>query len=61
MNCLATTALDPSFLRAVVLTVGFKPKPAQQAQAALLMIGLQKEEFTAADISAGPIFADPAS
>ena len=29
MNSLATTTLDPSFLRAIVLITNFKPNPTQ--------------------------------
>src|SRR5438552_19108355 len=47
---IATTTLDPSFLRAVVLMTGFKPSPMRNAQAALLAIGLRMAEFTAADL-----------
>ena len=47
-----TTTLDPSFLRAVCLLVSFKPKAMIRAQAALLLIGLQHPEFTAADLPA---------
>ena len=45
-----TITLDPQFLRAVCLLTGFKPHPMRRCQAALLMIGLQCESFTAADL-----------
>lgn len=45
-----TTTLDPSFLRAIVLMSGFRGKPMQSAQAALLLIGLHKETFLASDL-----------
>jgi len=45
-----TTTLDPQFLRAVVLMTGFKPSPMRNAQAALLMMGMKAQEFTAAEL-----------
>ena len=44
------TSLDPQFLRAVVLMTGFKPDKMRRVQAALLMLGLQGLDYTAADI-----------
>lgn len=46
----ATTTLEPSFLRAVVLLCGFKPSRMVSAQAGLLCIGLHRDTFTAADL-----------
>lgn len=45
-----TTTLESSFLRAVCLMVAFKPEKMVRAQAALLLIGLEHAEFTAADL-----------
>ena len=45
-----TTTLDAQFLRAVVLMTGFKPHRMQRVQAALLMLGFQGQDYTAADI-----------
>lgn len=45
-----TTTLEPSFLRAVVMMVGFKGTPMRTAQCALLHIGLRNHTFTAADL-----------
>lgn len=45
-----TTTLDPSFLRAVVLVCTFRGTAMQSAQAALLLIGLNGQTFTAADL-----------
>lgn len=45
-----TTTIDAQFLRAVVLMTGFKPKRMQRVQAALLMLGFQPEDYTAADL-----------
>lgn len=47
-----STTLDQSFLRAVVLMVGFKPRPMLTAQAALIYIALSGRDFTAADLPA---------
>jgi hypothetical protein len=44
------TTLDPQFLRAIVLLCGFKPEKMKRAQAALLLIGLRAQEFTAAEL-----------
>lgn len=50
---MSTTTLDPQFLRAVILMTGFRGgKDMRRAQAALLLIGLQGAEFTAADLPA---------
>ena len=43
-----TTTLDPSFLRSVVVMTMFSPKRMTRCQAALLMLGLNGGEFTAA-------------
>ena len=43
-----TTTLEPSFLRSVVLMTMFSPKRMTRCQAALLMLGLNGGEFTAA-------------
>jgi hypothetical protein len=45
-----STTLDPAFLRAVVLLCAFKPSQMVRAQSALLLIGLQQREFTAAEL-----------
>ena len=45
-----TTKLDPSFLRTVIVMTGFRPKLMARAKAALLMIGLKCEEYTAAEL-----------
>lgn len=45
-----STTLESSFLRAVCLMVAFKPERMARAQAALLLIGLEKSEFTAAEL-----------
>lgn len=44
--------LDPAFLRAIVLMSGFRGKPMQSAQAALLMIGITGRDFMASDLPA---------
>ncbi len=47
-----STTLKVSFLRAVVLMIGFKPKLTRGVQAALLSMALRFDEFTAADLPA---------
>jgi len=47
-----STTLDASFLRAVVLTTSFRGSAMKSAQAALLIIGLRKQDFCAADMPA---------
>ena len=47
---MSTTTLDPQFLRAVVILTGFKPVPMKRVQAALLMLGFQNVDYTAADL-----------
>ncbi len=47
-----TTTLDASFLRSVVLLTGFKPEKMRRCQAALLMIGFARMDYSAADIPA---------
>lgn len=49
---MSTTTLDPSFLRAVVMMTGFRGNAMRAAQAALLIIGLRGETFTANAIPA---------
>ena len=44
------TTLDPQFLRAVILVSGFRPRPMETAQIALLCIGLRGGRFCAADL-----------
>ena len=51
-NHFMTTTLDPSFLRSVVVMTMFSPKRMTRCQAALLMLGLNGGEFTAAAIPA---------
>lgn len=46
------TTLDASFLRAVALQAGFKPKLSVGVQGALLLIGMHKPTFTAAELPA---------
>ncbi len=45
-----STTLDKDFLRAVILTVGFRGDAMHSACAALLMIGLRGQDFTGADL-----------
>jgi len=45
-----STTLDAQFLRAVVLVTAFKPEPMKRAQAALLLLGLTGQDFTAAEL-----------
>lgn len=45
-----TTTLEPEFLRAVVLLTAFKPDRMVRAQAALLMLGFNAVDFTAAHL-----------
>jgi hypothetical protein len=45
-----TSTLSPSFLRTVVVMTGFKPNLMRRVQAALLMMAMQCEEVTAAQI-----------
>lgn len=44
------TTLEPSFMQAVLFVAGFKPRSMVNAQAALLALGLEKTEFTAAEL-----------
>ena len=44
--------LSPDFLRAIALQAGFKPKLSVGVQGALLLIGLEKPTFTAAELPA---------
>ena len=44
------TTLDTSFLRAIVMITAFKDAPMQNAQAALLLIGLEGGDFMASDL-----------
>jgi len=44
------TTLDAQFLRAVVLVTAFRPEPMKRAQAALLLLGLTGQDFTAAEL-----------
>lgn len=46
------TTLEPSFLVAVVTMTAHKPERMKRAQAALLYLGLQGYDFTAADLPA---------
>lgn len=48
----ASTTLSPSFLRAVVLLTGFKPRRMVRVQGALLLMALEGGEVTAAEIPA---------
>lgn len=45
---MTTITLEPSFLRAVVVSTMFAPKRMLRCQAGLLMLGLTAGEFTAA-------------
>ncbi len=45
-----TTTLDPQFLRAIILVTAFKPEPMKRAQAALLLLALTGQDFTAAEL-----------
>ena len=45
-----STTLDPSFLRAVIVTTSFRGDDMRRACAALLLIGLNGVTFTGADL-----------
>lgn len=47
-----SATLSPDFLRAVILTVGFRGDAMHSACAALLLIGLRGETFSGADLPA---------
>lgn len=44
------TTLDPSFLRVLIVTVGFRGDAMNSACAALLLIGLRGQTFSGADL-----------
>lgn len=50
MSTHETTTLEPSFLQAVLFIANFKPRSMALAQAGLLALGLDKVEFTAAEL-----------
>ena len=45
-----STTLSPDFLRAIILTTGFRGEPMHAACAALLIIGLRGQTFSGADL-----------
>lgn len=47
-----STTLHPDFLRAIILTTGFRGEPMHAACAALLLIGLQGNTFSGANLPA---------
>lgn len=47
-----STTLDPSFLRAVILSISFRGDDMDRACAALLLIGIRGQTFTGADLPA---------
>lgn len=50
MSAHETTTLDPAFLTAVLFLANFKPRSMALCQAGLLALGLDRREFTAADL-----------
>lgn len=49
--------MNADFLRAIILKVAFKPEPLRRAQAALLYVALEGQDFTA-DVLPGEIVGD---